>query len=68
MATITITELPGTNPLYRVELNGADGKPMLSRRFREKHIALGMAIVAGQELSIDPELTIRQGVDDENEG
>lgn len=65
MATITITELPGDKPLYRVGVDGSDGKTMLSRRFRERHIAIGMAVHAGLELGIDPDLTIRTG--DEND-
>ena len=63
-ASITLTELPGANPLYRIDLRGANGKPMLSRRFREQHIAIGMAVYAGQQLNIKPDLFIRERDDD----
>ena len=63
-ASITLTELPGNNPLYRVDLRGANGKPMLSRRFREQHIAIGMAVYVGQQLDVNPDLSIRELDDD----
>ena len=67
-ATLTITELVNKKDtdkiLFRVDLNTARGKPMLSRRFTQEHIALGLAIAAGRELGIEPDLTVRRGVDD----
>lgn len=63
MANIIIQQLPGDKPLYRVGLTGDGDKVLLSRRFRERHIAIGMAVSVGMELGIDPDLTIRAAED-----
>ena len=61
---IKITSMGKKNPYYRVALHGADGEPLLNREFTVKHVALGMALVVGGELGIDPDLTIHVGNDD----
>lgn len=69
MAVVTITQIDGEkHNLYRVELReGSDTKPMLSRRFREKHMAFGMAMAVGETLEIEPDLTIRKDTDEEGD-
>ena len=65
---IKITSMGKKNPYYRVTLHGSDGEPLLNREFAVKHIALGMAVLVGGELGIDPDLTITAGNEDtENE-
>ena len=59
--SITITELPGDKPLYRVGMVGSDGKTLLSRRFRERHIAIGMAIAVCGELGLPVDLMMLTG-------
>ncbi len=69
MAIITISRLGSSKPLYRIELRADDqegSKPLLTRRFKEEHIALGLAITTGRMLGIDPDLTIRTGADDDD--
>lgn len=64
---ITISAMGKKNPYFRVTLRDAKGEPLLSREFTQKHIAIGMAVLVGSELGIEPDLAIRLGDDDENE-
>ena len=61
---IKITSMGKKNPYYRVTLHGSDGKPLLSREFTERHVAIGMAYVVGNDLEIEPDLTITAGTED----
>ena len=63
VVTIIVQQLPGDTPLYRVGMVGSDGKVSLTRRFRERHIAIGMAVSVGMDLGVDPDLTIRAADD-----
>ena len=58
MAHIVIGELDGEKPLFRVELRDGSGKMMLSRRFREKHIAIGMAVAVCGELGLPIDVSV----------
>ena len=67
--TIKITSMGKKNPYYRVTLHGSDGEPLLNREFTVKHIAIGMAVLVGGELGIEPDLSITAGNEDtESEG
>lgn len=60
MPQITISQIGENRPLYRVELRETlDGKPLLSRRFKEKHAAYGMALAVGDAIDVAPIMTLR---------